>query len=195
MMMMYSELGAGELASRLRSEVGMGTWFCVLAPETRLVSISNEIAQALSAGKSKYTHILLNQNVKPLIDAPHDVLVLVSGFSTLSDDEWRHLDELRSSRLVRHQPELLIMSPESRYKLARLAPNMASFIGGQFFTFQEDSGKLTEEEKTNRLEDLRNQFGKTDDEIIELARVGVALDEPAYAEWLVLLNRGDLLKR
>jgi hypothetical protein len=188
-------IGAGELASQIRSEYGNGTWMCVVAPEERLVTITNEIEHALLVGNSKSVIIQLNRSVKPLVDAPHDVLVLVGGFNTLSDDEWQHLDQLRSTRLIRNQPALLMMSPASMQHLMRLAPNMASIVGGQFFHFQEHAERLTDEERTYRLADLRFHFDKTDDDIIEMARTGAPMDEPAYAEWLVLLNRGDLLQR
>ncbi len=193
--MTLPELGAGELASRLRSEMGMGTWFCIVAPEERLNDITQEIEHALRVGKTKYVHLVLNGSAKPMRDAPPESIVLFTGFATFSDDEWHHLDELRSSRFVRHEPALLIMSPESRLKLARLAPNMASFLGGAFFGFDEQSGKLSEEERQRRLTDLQNQFEKTNEQMMAMASSGVALDEPEYAEWLVLLNRGDLLKR
>lgn len=188
-------LGAGELASRLRSEMGTGTWSCVVVPEERITPIAYEIEQALRVGKTKFLRIALHGSAKPLIDRPHDVLVLLTGFATLTDEEWGHLDELRSSRVVRNEPALFLMAPESRLKLVRHAPNMASFMGGVVFGFDEQSGRLTEDERKRRLADLQHQFGKTDEDMIEMARSGTVLDEPEYAEWLVLLNRGDLLKR
>lgn len=193
--MEFPLFGAGELASRFRSESGTGTWICLIGPELRIESVSSEIVDALEAIHFSFRIIQLDRSVKPLIDAPTDLPIVVTGFGTLSDEEWQHLDQLRSSRIIRNEPALLIMSPTSRQRLTRLAPNMASFVGGQFFEFQEDAGRLSEDERSNRLAELQLQFGMTNDQFLEMVETRAILDEPAYAEWLVLLNRGDLLKR
>lgn len=187
--------GAGELVNRFRSEAGMGTWLCLIAPQMRLESVCSEVEEALSALNLPFEIIQLDRSVKPLIDAPTDVPIVATGFGTLSDEEWQHLDQLRSSRIIRNEPALLLMSSTAMQRLARLAPNMASFVGGQFFEFQEDSGRLSEQERSNRLAELQHQFEMTNDEFLAMVESRAILDEPAYAEWLVLLDRGDLLKR
>jgi hypothetical protein len=187
--------GAGELVNRFRSESGMGTWLGLIAPELRLPSVLSELENALSALNLSFLYIQLDRSVKPLIDAPNNTPIVVTGFGTLSDEEWQHLDQLRSSRTIRNEPALLLMSSTSMLRLVRLAPNMTSFFGGQFFEFQEDAGRLTEEERSNRLAELQHQFEMTNDQFLAMVASRAILDEPAYAEWLVLLDRGDLLKR
>ena len=44
-----------------------------------------------------------------------------------------------------------------------------------------------------RLESLRQWSGMTDEEVITRAEQGTLPGDPPYAEWLVLLGRGDLL--
>lgn len=189
-------IGAGALASRLRSEIGTGTWLCVLSPSARPDAVVAEISEALEAGGTFATVVPLDGTARPLVEAaPRKEVLVVSGFETLSEEEWMHLDLLRSSRLVRDQPALLVMAPASMERLIRLAPNMASFVGGQFLMYHEAIAQLTEAERSARLERLRSKLGKTDEQVIEMAASGAPLDEPAYAEWLVLLGRGDLVPR
>jgi len=191
----FPTTGAGALASRLRSEIGTGTWLCVLSPALRLHATVEELHTALEAGGTAAEFVRLDGTAAPIVQATRECVLVVTGFETLSDDEWEHLDLLRSERLVREQPALLVMTPEAMERLIQLAPNMASFVGGQFLSFHEDAAKLTDEEKSARLDRLRMAMGKTDAQVIEMASTGAHLDEPAYAEWLVLLGRGDLLPR
>jgi len=188
-------LGAGALAAHLRSKIGLGTWISVLSEESRLDAMLEEVQTALTASNTLINYIRLDGYPRPLVDAPRNQIVVVSGFQTLPDAEWEHLDQLRSPRLVREQPALLLMTPSDRERLMHFAPNMASFLGGQFFTFQEKAAELTEEEKATRLALLRTKFGQTEEQVIEMAVAHALPNEPGYAEWLVLLGRGDLLPR
>jgi hypothetical protein len=54
---------------------------------------------------------------------------------------------------------------------------------------------LTESESQQRLAALQQSTGKTDAEVIRLAEAGQLPRDPEYGEWLVLLDRGDLLER
>lgn len=80
-------------------------------------------------------------------------------------------------------------------RLIRHAPNLASWLGGQLLSWDGAAELLTPAEKEARLAHLREKLGKTDEQVIEMARTGRPLDEPDYAEWLVLLDRGDLVRR
>jgi len=54
---------------------------------------------------------------------------------------------------------------------------------------------LTTEECDERIDALQEYLGKTNDEVITLAENRQLPTDPEYAEWLILLNRGDLLER
>lgn len=190
----WPHIGAGELAARIRSELGSGTWLCLLAPASEVPQVAENIHATLECGGTQLSCAQLDGAVGPMVTATRDGVLLVSGFETLSDAAWEHLDLLRS-RLERTQPALLVMAPKAMEQLIRHAPNLASWLGGQFLSWDGTAELLTPEEKEARLAHLREKLGKTDEQVIEMAQAGTPLDEPDYAEWLVLLDRGDLVRR
>src|SRR5262249_37188687 len=115
------------------------------------------------------------------------------GFDSASDDDWRHLDALRTG-LGRRHPVVLLMTEASAGKLARLAPNLASWIGGEYAAWDDDAELLSADEKEARLAALRDWFAVTDEQVIQAAAEHRLAREPQLSEWLVLLGRGDLLE-
>jgi hypothetical protein len=72
------------------------------------------------------------------------------------------------------------------------APNLASWLGGLVFSRQ-DPGERLAALRQQRLASLRAWSSKTDEDVIRDAEAGTLPRDPEYAEWLVLLGRGDLL--
>ena len=109
-------------------------------------------------------------------------------------DDWKLLDRRRSS-MQRAGVTAIITSFKSFDTLSQVAPNLASWIGGEVFALPSEN---TEDERQKRLRDvrlesLRKQFGLTDQAVIDAAVARTLPRDPAFAEWLVLLGRGDLL--
>lgn len=51
---------------------------------------------------------------------------------------------------------------------------------------------MTEEEIAERLRQLREHYGLTDEDVLSQATQGTLSPEPEFVEWLILLGRGDL---
>ena len=52
---------------------------------------------------------------------------------------------------------------------------------------------MTEEERQERLKELSEHFGLTAEEVVQKAEARELPHEPEFVEWLVLLDRGDLV--
>jgi hypothetical protein len=116
---------------------------------------------------------------------------LIVGAERYAEADWRLLDRRRSA-LARERMTVLLTTPASFSALMRVAPNLASWLGGFVFT-HEDPGGLVEAQRARRLSALRAWAGKTDEEVLLAAEEGRLPRDPEYAAWLVLLGRGDLL--
>jgi hypothetical protein len=117
--------------------------------------------------------------------------VLIVGAERYMEADWRLLDRRRSA-LAREGVTLLLTTPANFSALMRVAPNLASWLGGFVFT-HEDPRPHVEEQRARCLSALRAWAGKTDEEVIRAAEKGHLPRDPEYASWLVLLGRGDLL--
>ncbi len=89
---------------------------------------------------------------------------------------------------------MLVVAEQSIQRMFRNAPNL-SWIGAAVWSFDDTIPTLSAEEKEARLEALRSWSGLSDAEVIERAEQDVLPGDPEYAEWLVLLDRGDLVER
>lgn len=195
--MTLSRLALSEFALRTVARSGRGDWLVLVASE-------GETGQAASHLKTdveglvddSVEHIKEPIGARELANTVHDAergkLLIISGFDRFSEEDWKHLDLLRS-RLGRQGAVVLVMSGQSIQSLARNAPNLASWIGGSIWQADIASESLSEEEKAARLHSLREWSGLTDDEVLKRAAEGTLPNQPEYAEWLVLLGRGDLL--
>jgi hypothetical protein len=120
--------------------------------------------------------------------------VVIAGIDAWPPSEWRHLDELRS-RFTRDERTALVVSSTTFENIMREAPNFSSWLGASVWTYLPRSSELTEPERERRLEALRTWASLTDADVIARAEQGTLPPDPEFAEWLVLLDRGDLLGR
>lgn len=88
---------------------------------------------------------------------------------------------------------VLVLSEQGAQRMFRAAPNLTSWIGAATWSFDDTIPTLSAEEREQRLEALRAWSSLTDTEVIEQAERGELPGDPEYAEWLVLLDRGDLI--
>jgi hypothetical protein len=133
---------------------------------------------------------LINQ----ISHAPQRYLLLRDFESWLRED-WQKFDSLRSRLNQEKRGGILILSLEATKAMIRYAPNFASWIGSRIFRLILGVELLTTEERNERLSALREWSGRSDSEVIELAEARQLPPDPEYGEWLVLLDRGDLLER
>jgi hypothetical protein len=120
--------------------------------------------------------------------------MIVVGAATLTVDSWRSIDANRT-RLTRDDITVLVLDEVSAGRLENVAPNLASWVGGRVWRLANDPPipPLTPGEIDERLAALRAWAGRGDAEVVRLAEIGKLPRDPEYAEWLMLLGRGDLL--
>jgi hypothetical protein len=97
------------------------------------------------------------------------------------------------SALERTGPVVLWVAPDALARLTELAPNIRSFIGSSVFIAGPEPGIMTNNERETRLEELRQYYQISDQEIVRRAQAHELPPEPHFVEWLVLLGRGDLV--
>lgn len=111
------------------------------------------------------------------------------------NNEWKIFDALRSRLDKENKGGLLVISDQANNLMIHNAPNFVSWLGARIYYLQKDAEILSDEECDRRLAALQEWTGKTNDEVIALAENRQLPTDPEYGEWLILLNRGDLLER
>ena len=110
----------------------------------------------------------------------------------MSDADWRHIDLLRS-RLVGAGTIIGLVSLTTAGRISRNAPNLSSWIGGGMWTLNPTADSVSDAERNERLKVLRRWGKMTDEQVIRRAKDGSLPDDPEYTEWLILLDRADLV--
>ncbi len=176
---------------------GETAWLAVLSPaadstaaldqlQTELQSILQTPARVIQLEPSTF------EGLREALHQPgYDAVILSSG-TGLKHERWRSLDIMRSA-LERKGPVILWLSAGDIANLTEHAPNIRSFVGASIFLAGPDGGIMTETERQERLKQLSEHFQLTDQEIVRRAEVGELSNEPEFVEWLVLLDRGDLV--
>lgn len=111
------------------------------------------------------------------------------------NNEWKIFDALRSRLDKGNKGGLLVISEQANNLMIHNAPNFVSWLGARIYYLQKDAEILSEEECDRRLATLQEWTGKTNEDVIALAENRQLPTDPEYGEWLILLNRGDLLER
>lgn len=185
------------LAARLASAGVSGLWTALLLQaDDDVERIADELAEAVRevAGVEAL-------RVRVNVDAPdlvHEVqrtesLLVISGLDALTPADWQRLDLLRSA-LRREAGVALVASRGAFEQLERHAPNLLSWFT-TVYELDEAAGVLTDDERRERIAALERWSGLSSAEAIARAESGKLPADPEYREWLVLLDRGDLLAR
>ncbi|MFN9817258.1 MAG: ABC transporter permease [Pseudanabaena sp.] len=120
---------------------------------------------------------------------------LLWELDTWDNNEWKIFDALRSRLDKGNKGGLIVLSELAYGFMIHNAPNFVSWLGARIYYLQKDAEILSDEECDRRLAALQEWTGKTNDEVIALAENRQLPTDPEYGEWLILLNRGDLLER
>lgn len=120
---------------------------------------------------------------------PEDNVVLLTGIERLAPEELERFDLFRNRAL--YSPSVLIATTqEGADLLSKHSPDLWSWFGAHCVRYDAQEGRMNVAE---RLQSLRDHFQMSDQDVINLAKHGELPDDTAYAEWLILLHRGDLL--
>jgi hypothetical protein len=120
---------------------------------------------------------------------------LLYHFENWKIEDWQKLDFLRSRLDQKRRGGVFVLSLASTKMMLTQAPNLVSWLGTRLYQFDKDAEFLTSQEREIRLSALREWAGKSDFEIIAMAESFQLPPDPEYGEWLILLNRGDLIER
>ena len=187
-------IGIAEFALRAGTQPG---WSVLLVdPEHTQVATRTLIEELRGADDPPVTAVVVTtpNEVVEAIQAARVSTVVMSGLDAFSTGDWHHLDLLRS-RLAREGCTILVLAPSTMVDFAEAAPNLASWLGNTVWRADLAADTLSPEEAEQRLALLRESTGMSDEEVLTCASDGSLPRDPEFAEWLILLGRGDLVPR
>lgn len=196
MMNFLTSLSIDEFLQRIGSQPNGNIWSALITSNSYIQQLVDDLQETLSIFAECEVGCLsaddeTNVFVEKIIQANEDYLILWN-FEKWNKNNWYELDCMRSS-LMRKRGVVLILSADSAKTMFSYAPNIVSWLGSRVYSFLKDTELLSVEEIQERLTALREWSRLTDSQIIEMAEMGTLTPEPEYAEWLVLLGRGDLI--
>lgn len=188
--MILSE-SAADFAVRILEDAGTNAWYVALGPaetESILVKAIIEEANTIQEGSAAEAAVTTPANLISVLRRASARLVVAAGLNGFNGAAWSTLDSSRS-RLMREGITTMVLSPAAFGSLQTNAPNLASWIGGAVF----EIAAPVPHGSAERLTQLRAWAGLSDADVIGKGEEGTLPADPYFAEWLVLLGRGDLL--
>jgi hypothetical protein len=186
----------GEVAARVVASVSPNPWF-VLMVECHAEEIAAGLQEEISAltsptgpPASRVTVASSRELARAACDHARGVLIVTIS-PAFTPTEWASVD-INRARIQRDGATVLVLEEDAVEQLENAAPHLASWIGGSIWRLA-GARALSATEKEQRLVVLRQRAGLSDDEVIRRAESGSLPPDPEFAEWLVLLGRGDLL--
>jgi hypothetical protein len=180
-----------DFAARLLEDGGTNAWYVALSAAENETAVAHKIveeANAIEAGFAVASVVATPGDFIAALRGAPNRLVVAAGLNAFDAPAWSELDGARS-RLFREGATALVLSPASFGSLQAHAPNLASWIGGAVFELTAPPPPNPEQ----RLEQLRAWSKLSDEDVVAKAERGTLEPDPYFAEWLVLLGRGDLL--
>jgi len=192
-------ISINELLQRIGAQPQGNVWLAILAPVSDFDKIIEDLQEAIEIfAECEVGVISANSTILELInqiqEASQDYLLL-RNFESWTPESWREFDFLRSRIDQNKRGGVLILSSESTKAMFSYAPNFTSWLGARVFILSLGEELLTDEEIEDRLSALREWSGLSDSQVIKMATFHQLPLDPEYGEWLILLNRGDLIER
>ncbi len=190
-------IGLGEFAAQLELDGGADRWYRLVLPAAAdqvkvAAQLAMEIESVLGSSCERIDAQAGPGELVRLLRAAGENSAVILGVDSYSAANWQHVDLLRS-QLVGGGTKVLLTALSVVAKMENYAPNLTSFLGGATWQVDLDADYLSEDARQARLAALRQALGYTDDQVIALAQQRKLPLEPDFAEWLVLLGRGELL--
>lgn len=178
------------------NERGSGAWFAMVAVSPDYAAVLAELEQEVRAQLEVPLRILRAGNLsvsevaREMTRDGNDWIAVV-GLDDWAIDRWRTLDIDRNA-WERNGPILLCLGPSAANALSANAPNIRSYIGSFHAVAPGDSG-MSQGEVEHRLNELRTFYAFSDEAVIAMAKAGELPPGAHFVEWLILLDRGDLV--
>jgi hypothetical protein len=186
-----SELGP--FAFRVLESDGSSAWFVLVTEgdvDATARMLSDEIS-VLDGASATIGPVASGADLERVVREQPDGIAIITGVNGFVDSDWHRVD-LNRTRLQRAGTTVLVLDPPAIEHLENTAPNLASWIGGSIWRL-EKARPLDGADTEQRLVALRQWSGLEDLEVVRRAEAGTLPPDPAYAEWLTLLGRGELL--
>lgn len=178
------ETSAGDLAFRILA-LPAGQWFALRTGGAAPEDVAEALQIALEAQGA--------DSVQHIEGLPADPAATGIVITTLRDgvaaEEWRALD-LARSRWTGGPTVVFVLGPAGWHDLCAEAPDLASWMRQKVWLWKPERDAM---DVDSRLGSLRAHFRLTDAAVVTMAVTGKLPAEPAFAEWIALLGRGELL--
>ena len=191
-----------ELLQRIGSRPDGNIWMVIAVDIDDIKSITKDLQDTIEIFSECITGTISGESgardlINQISKASEEYLLLWK-LDDWDNNEWKIFDALRS-RLDKGNKGgkggLLIISEQANYLMLHNAPNFVSWLGARIYYLDKDAEILSDEECDRRLSALQEWANKTNEEVIILAENRQLPTDPEYGEWLILLDRGDLLER
>lgn len=188
-----------EFIQRIGMQPFGNIWSVLIVGTTDIEEVVEELEDTISIFaeceiKAILGHNGVNNLIKQVQDATEDYLIFYQ-LNNWQESDWKKLDAYRSSLDKDKLGGLLVLSQDAAVQMVANAPNLSSWLGSKIYNLELDTELLNEEEKQSRLAALREWSNQSDAEIIALAEANKLPPDSEYGEWLILLDRGDLVER
>ncbi|MEE3716480.1 ABC transporter permease [Tumidithrix elongata RA019] len=198
-MLLLKPVSLGEFLQRVGSLSDSNIWIALVVDSKDIQVAVDDLQDTIEIFTECETGIISGENgarelIDRVVDATQDYL-LFWQLEMWQPEEWRAFDALRSRLDKGKKGGLLVLSLDTAKTMLANAPNFVSWLGANIYDFAKDVEILTQEEGEKRLVALREWAGKSDAEVIAMAENQILPTDPEYGEWLILLNRGELLER
>jgi type II secretory pathway component GspD/PulD (secretin) len=188
-----------ELLQKIGARPNGNIWMVIVVDIIDLESIVTDLQDTIVIFSECNTGTVSGESgardlVKLITQASEEYLLLWQ-LEAWDNNEWKIFDALRSRLDKENKGGLLVISEQANNLMIHKAPNFVSWLGARIYYLQKDAEILSDEECERRLAALQEWTGKTNEDVIALAENRQLPTDPEYGEWLILLNRGDLLER
>jgi hypothetical protein len=188
-----------ELLQRIGSRPDGNIWMILVASIDDIESIVTDLQDTIEifseCGTGNISGKSGARNLISQISETSEEYFLLWQLEAWDNNEWKIFDALRSRLDKESKGGLLVISEQANNLMIHNAPNFVSWLGARIYYLHKDAEILSDQECEQRLSALQEWSGQTNEEIIALAENRQLPTDPEYGEWLILLNRGDLLER
>jgi hypothetical protein len=187
-----------ELLQRIGAQPDGNVWTVLVVDNSDIKILIEELSETIGIFSECEVKVISARNgalnLVSQIEESSEDYILVWFSEAWNSEDWYILDSARS-QLTKKRGGILILPSTSAKMMLNSAPNFCSWVGSRIYALARDSEFLNEQECEIRLSTLREWSGLSDAEVIASAESHQLPPTPEYGEWLVLLGRGDLIKR
>ncbi|WP_035798178.1 hypothetical protein [Crocosphaera chwakensis] len=188
-----------KLLQRIGTQPNGNIWSAIVVSDSNIETIAKELKDLIEIfAECDIELISANEDyqkmLKTITKTSADYIILFN-FENWNKENWIKLDAFRSRFDQKKKGGLLILTSNSAKQLLSYSPNFSSWLGGRVYQLNIEEEFLNNEQLEKRLQALQIWSGLSNNEVIEVAEKKELPSDPEYGEWLVLLDREDLIER